>query len=83
MRSPATGGSTRAPARLTWRAIGAVSTRSIPVVAPRCAPLRAAGDRPGLAHARMAAAIEAGEDLPFDPAGDTLSFVGPPRRASS
>ena len=35
------------------------------------------------AHARMAAAIEAGEDLPFDPAGETLSFVGPPRRASS
>ncbi|GAA4745852.1 fumarate hydratase C-terminal domain-containing protein [Actinomycetospora chibensis] len=29
------------------------------------------------AHARFAAAIEAGEDLPFDPAGETLYFVGP------
>lgn len=29
------------------------------------------------AHARFAAAIEAGEDLPFDPSGETLYFVGP------
>lgn len=29
------------------------------------------------AHARFAAAIDAGEDLPFDPAGETLYFVGP------
>lgn len=29
------------------------------------------------AHARFAAAIEAGEDLPFDPDGETLYFVGP------
>lgn len=29
------------------------------------------------AHARFAAAIEAGEDLPFDAAGETLYFVGP------
>jgi fumarate hydratase subunit beta len=29
------------------------------------------------AHARFAEAIEAGEDLPFDPAGETLYFVGP------
>lgn len=29
------------------------------------------------AHARFAAAIEAGEDLPFDPEGETLYFVGP------
>lgn len=29
------------------------------------------------AHARFAAAIDAGEELPFDPAGETLYFVGP------
>lgn len=29
------------------------------------------------AHARFAAAIAAGEELPFDPAGETLYFVGP------
>jgi fumarate hydratase subunit beta len=29
------------------------------------------------AHARFAAAIDVGEDLPFDPAGETLYFVGP------
>ena len=29
------------------------------------------------AHARFAEAIEAGEDLPFDPSGETLYFVGP------
>lgn len=29
------------------------------------------------AHARFAAAIDAGEDLPFDPEGETLYFVGP------
>jgi fumarate hydratase subunit beta len=29
------------------------------------------------AHARFAAAIEAGEPLPFDPSGETLYFVGP------
>jgi fumarate hydratase subunit beta len=29
------------------------------------------------AHARFAAAIDAGEDLPFDPTGETLYFVGP------
>ena len=29
------------------------------------------------AHARFAAAIEAGEELPFDPDGETLYFVGP------
>ena len=29
------------------------------------------------AHARFAEAIEAGEDLPFDPDGETLYFVGP------
>lgn len=29
------------------------------------------------AHARFAAAVEAGEDLPFDPDGETLYFVGP------
>ncbi len=29
------------------------------------------------AHARFAAAIDAGEELPFDPDGETLYFVGP------
>jgi fumarate hydratase subunit beta len=29
------------------------------------------------AHARFAEAIEAGEELPFDPDGETLYFVGP------
>ena len=29
------------------------------------------------AHARFAEAIERGEDLPFDPDGETLYFVGP------
>lgn len=29
------------------------------------------------AHARFAAALSAGEALPFDPAGETLYFVGP------
>jgi fumarate hydratase subunit beta len=29
------------------------------------------------AHGRFAEAIERGEDLPFDPAGETLYFVGP------
>jgi fumarate hydratase subunit beta len=29
------------------------------------------------AHARFAAAIDAGEELPFDPEGETLYFVGP------